>query len=71
MLKIKIGKGAEDLKRYECPLGTLSANPTEKMKTRTLNSIAGGLAKQLKIKNGEIVITSIEFSYSKEIAASG
>ena len=73
MIKIIIGKGigkdATGLKKYTLPFGTLKATLKEKHKKKTFEEVGKAIAKQMKIKDGEIVILSLEFSYSKEIAS--
>ena len=64
MIKIKIGKGKGS--SFSCPFGMPSATLNKIHKDISLTQIAHNLAHQFKIKNGEIHLHSINFTYYKQ-----
>ena len=65
-MKIKIGRGYNsDMGSMFMSFGRLSANMEKQENIKmTLKEVAEGIANSCQIKNGEINILAIEFSYS-------
>lgn len=64
-MKIKIGKGRGH--SYTLSFGTLTAKIGRKMENMTLKQIALNLARQGKIKDGEVDLIGVEFNYAKRM----
>ncbi len=63
-LVMKFGKGQGS--SYICPIGLQEVEITKKDKKLTIEQFGKQLAKQLKIKDGEIIIDSINFTFSRK-----
>lgn len=62
---IKIGRGLKPNEGYEGSFGGLNAELSDDMKSNTLSQIARQLAKQIKMKDGNLELIELVFNYQK------